>query len=306
MHRYHAQNDPDLALARAAADQDGVVDIAQLYALGFSYEQVRQRVRRGRLHEIYRGVYAVGHRRLTIRGWLRAALLAGGAHAFLSHRTAAAVRCGGRVQLRRIELTVPSGHTPPRREPGLVFHRTTNPIDPREVSPVAGLAASTIPRILVELSRQASEYEIRELLAESVRTAQFDPEALEAAIQRHSSRPGVRKLKRIADYYRPLPDCKSEFEREWDREHARRPEIPPCERNVKLGIWEVDCHWPEQRVALELDGRRFHSAQQDFERDRRKDTALQLLHQKPMRAGYWMWKRDKEEVIGSLLKLLAL
>src|SRR5581483_11908598 len=135
-----------------------------------------------------------------------------------------------------------------------------------------------------ELSFQAEDDAISRLLAESVRCGHFDPERLEAAIRRHEGRPGVGRLKQIADYYRPLPDRKSEYERDWDREHARRPEIPPCERNVIFHGWELDCHWPEQKVALELDGRHFHTAQLDFEKDRRKDTALQIRQQKPMPA----------------------
>jgi hypothetical protein len=55
-----------------------------------------------------------------------------------------------------------------------------------------------------------------------------------------------------------------------------------------------------------LDGRRYHAAQADFEKDRRKDTALQLLRIMPIRASYWMWVRDKERVIADLLALLAL
>src|SRR6202034_1033586 len=113
------------------------------------------------------------------------------------------------------------------------------------------------------------------------------------------------------DYYRPLGDRKSELERMFQREHAHRREIPPCERNVELTdthgvVWEVDCLWREQGVALELDGRRFHAAQRDYDKDRRKDTALQLMRISPMRASYWMFVKDQEGVFADLLALLAL
>src|SRR3954469_1207906 len=48
-------------------------------------------VRSGWLHEVHRGVYAVGHRKLTQRGWWMAAVLAAGPGAVLSHRAAAAL-----------------------------------------------------------------------------------------------------------------------------------------------------------------------------------------------------------------------
>jgi very-short-patch-repair endonuclease len=54
-------------------------------------------------------------------------------------------------------------------------------------------------------------------------------------------------------------------------------------RNVHIEGWEIDCWWPEQRVALELDGRPYHVAVTDMERDRTKDIKLGLSAIKPMR-----------------------
>jgi very-short-patch-repair endonuclease len=299
----HAPLTPDQRLSSLADTQEGVVHIAQLYELGFSLAQVKLRVRRGSLHQLYRGVYAVGRRRLSVRGRLLAAWFAAGPASFFSGRTAAAIRQLAPINLARIELTIPVGHTPSRT--GLVLHRTRSAIN-FDVSPIGGLPTATVARLLVEVSAKATAAQVEDLIAAAVRNDTFDPLALEVAIQRHKHRRGVALLKEVADYYRPLPDRKSELERMFDREHARRPEIPPCQRNVIIGGWEIDCHWPQQRVALELDGRRYHTAVQDFDKDRRKDTALQLLHLKPMRASYWMWVRDKELVIADLLALLAL
>jgi hypothetical protein len=305
MNPSNSQQSPDVLMAARAARQSGVVSIEQLYRLGFSLDQVKTRVRRGQLHRIYDGVYAVGHRDFPLRGRLLAALFVGGDDAFLSHRTAGGLRGVCALDPGRIELTVIADRTPRARE-GLVFHRTTTLLDEAEVGRHRGLRTATVPRVLVDLAAKASAVQIEELIAEAVRNDVFEPLAFEAALLRHSSRRGVARLRAVADYYRPLPDRKSEFERDWDREHAKRPEIPPCERNVVIDGWEIDCCWRTQGVALELDGRRYHTALQDFEKDRRKDTALQLMRLKPMRAGYWMFKRDKEQVIRDLLGLLAL
>jgi predicted transcriptional regulator of viral defense system len=86
------QPDPvDAAIAALATRQHGVVEYRQLLALGLSRQSIDHRVRAGRLHRIHRGVYAVGHRRLTQRGRWMAAVLAGGKAAVLSHRSAAAL-----------------------------------------------------------------------------------------------------------------------------------------------------------------------------------------------------------------------
>src|SRR3954451_18554662 len=69
-----------------AERQHGVVARRQL---GWSAAQVKTALAAGRLHEVHRGVYAVGHRRLSMRGrWMAGVLATGGV---LSHRSAAAL-----------------------------------------------------------------------------------------------------------------------------------------------------------------------------------------------------------------------
>jgi hypothetical protein len=69
-----------------------VLSLHALRACGLDDHAIARRVRDGRLHRLYRGVYAVGHRALTLRGRFRAAVLACGETAVLSH-FAAAVFC---------------------------------------------------------------------------------------------------------------------------------------------------------------------------------------------------------------------
>src|SRR5215212_11087849 len=76
------------AVAKLAVRQHGVVAVRQLYSLGLSDRQLRHRVACGWLHRVHRGVYAVGHLRLTLEGWWLAAVLAGGEGAILSHQAA--------------------------------------------------------------------------------------------------------------------------------------------------------------------------------------------------------------------------
>src|SRR4051794_22356826 len=80
----------DEAIARLAVRQHGVVALAQLRELGLSARAVQARAARGRLHRLYRGVYALGHVALTVQGTRLAAVLACGPAAVLSHRSAAA------------------------------------------------------------------------------------------------------------------------------------------------------------------------------------------------------------------------
>ena len=77
-------------IAELADRQHGVVATWQLREFGFTHNEIRYRAAVGRLHRIYQGVYAVGHRKLTPHGHRMAAVLAYGPDAVISHQTAAA------------------------------------------------------------------------------------------------------------------------------------------------------------------------------------------------------------------------
>ena len=79
----------DAVIAAFAGRQHGVVGRAQLLAAGIETTAIKRRVQASRLHPLYRGVYAVGHRVLTQRGrWMAATLATNGV---LSHRSAGAL-----------------------------------------------------------------------------------------------------------------------------------------------------------------------------------------------------------------------
>lgn len=101
--RYAAEDrahDPAVAMAALAACQHGVAARRQLTDLGLTRHEVARMLRRGHLHAVHRGVFAVGHRRLTRDGSRMAAVLASGAGAALSHRTAP--RRPGTPNVRRL------------------------------------------------------------------------------------------------------------------------------------------------------------------------------------------------------------
>jgi hypothetical protein len=77
-------------LASLATRQHGVVARWQLLLLGFTSDTIQDALEAGRLLPVRRGVYAVGHRRLTTQSRRMAAVLACGPEAVLSHRTAIA------------------------------------------------------------------------------------------------------------------------------------------------------------------------------------------------------------------------
>jgi hypothetical protein len=81
----------DRIIGAIAASQHVVVARWQLLQAGLTARQIEIRLEAGRLHEIHRGVYLVGHNVPPALAIEHAALLACGERAVLSHRSAANV-----------------------------------------------------------------------------------------------------------------------------------------------------------------------------------------------------------------------
>jgi hypothetical protein len=148
--------------------------------------------------------------------------------------------------------------------------------------------------------------QLQDLITFGVRKRLFKPHEVEAALERHSRRPGIATLKAAVERYRPHPDRKSNFERSFDADMFTRPQIPPYEKNVHKGVWEIDCLFSVQGVAVELDARDYHATIQDFDKDRKKDGELQMMGFKPLRITDFMWEYDRASAIADLEAFLGL
>jgi predicted transcriptional regulator of viral defense system len=95
-------------VSKLAARQHGVVEHSQLIELGMSKHTIGRWVRAGRLHRVHRGVFAVGHPRLTPEGRFLAAVFACGPGAVLSHESAAVLWGLRRPRGPRIDVTAPT------------------------------------------------------------------------------------------------------------------------------------------------------------------------------------------------------
>ncbi len=104
----------DRVIAKIAARQHGVVSAAQLRARRDRPDRdITRRVQAGRLHRLHRGVYAVGHTRLSFEGRCMAAVLAlgEGQPCQPPQRGGASGACSGRMH-GPIDVTRPGGRRP--------------------------------------------------------------------------------------------------------------------------------------------------------------------------------------------------
>ena len=293
-------------MAQLARRQDGVLSVHQLRASGVDDHRLKRLVAQGRFVPRHRGVYADALMKPTPRAHLLAALLALRETAFLSRRTALALHGVRAVNLRAIEVTVVAEHTP--RHPGLIVHRTRVEPDDDEVRTRDGLTTASASLALVETAGRETDAELDRLIAELARRRALDLQRIDAVLARRAGVRGAARLRAALARYRPpgIDHDASGLERDFAAWLATHPEIPPPQRNVKLGTWEIDFLWPEQRLAVETDGDRYHCTPAELERDRVKDAWLQRHGHHVLRVTEFRFANDRPAVRSDLLAMLDL
>ncbi|MDA0167510.1 type IV toxin-antitoxin system AbiEi family antitoxin domain-containing protein [Solirubrobacter taibaiensis] len=226
-----------------AARQWGVVDLDDLRACGLSQQAVSKRVAAGRLVRMYQGVWAVGYLPLSLEGRFLAAVLACGPGAALSHWSAV-VHWGMREWIEHVpHVTSPAL----RRQPGIVHHRS----EQFERTIHRGIPVTTPVRTICDIAATASLKVLR-----SVMNQAFGLELVRHTELILYSGRGAKKLRRVLTDAAPT---KSELENlvlALIREAGLpRPLVNPRLRGTD---YIPDFLWPNERLILEADSRRFH------------------------------------------------
>lgn len=185
----------DARIAELAERQHGVVDTEQLVGLGLTRPAIESRKRRGSLHPVHRGVYAVGHRRLSYDGRCVAALRAYGSRAVLSHVTAAARWDLRRSSSRRIHVSV-AGRAGVIERDGTVLHRPRS-IYASEVDTVDGMRVTSVARTLLDLSGMLARGPLERAVERSLFLQLFDLDAVVSVMGRHRGCRGIATLRAI-------------------------------------------------------------------------------------------------------------
>ena len=291
----------DHRIAELAARQGGVVSRKQLFGLGLSAAAIDLRVRRGRLHLVHRGVYAVGHKLVTTRGSYFAALLAVDG-AVLSHGTAAAIWDWRVDRGRRVHVTA-SGDAGRRSRPGLVVHRCR--IDSEQITQHDGLTVTRPERTLLDLAPVLDRAALEQCLARAVMLRHFDRRAFEQLVRASPRRAGVPLLRELLPEWdgRSAP-TRSVLEERF-LELCRRAELPRPLVNSLAEGFEVDFAWPGQRLIVEVDGYAFHASGSAFERDRARDAVLTLAGWRVLRFSWRQVVQEPRHVVAVIEECMA-
>jgi putative AbiEi antitoxin of type IV toxin-antitoxin system/uncharacterized protein DUF559 len=296
----------DVAIKRLAERQHGVVSLPQLRTLGLGTDAVGKRVATGRLTRLHRGVYAVGHGRLTLRGHWMAAVLAYGPNAVLSHRSAAALH-GIRPDNRpKTDITIPSPSA--RRRPGIDVHRSAI-LEPKDISTVDSIPCTTLARTLLDLAEVVDRPGLKKALDQAEVLRIFDLRATDDVLSRAPGRRGAAVLAQIlAEYDGPTLTDQELEERFFILCEAASVPLP--EVNVWITLddgtaYKADFLWRAERLIVETDGWASHGTRTAFEHDRRRDRRLKLAGWDVIRFTWRDIEREPDEVTATLAALWA-
>jgi hypothetical protein len=243
-----------------------VITTAQLRAAGLTDSSVYKRVRAGRLHPLYRGVYAVGHDRLSREAQWIAAVLAAGPGAALSHLAAAAHWQIWRRKVPGIDVIVPGNR---RDRKGFRVHRARH-LHPQDVTTRDGIPITTPARTLVDLASSLTAPQLTNVIHEAAFRNRFDERATRDAIARASGRDLSQLHAALRAHASGSAGTRSEAE---DRFLAAWHGLPQPLVNTKLHGIEVDFHWPDQDLVVEIDGPG-HTRPRTRADDERRDDVL--------------------------------
>ena len=241
---------------------------------------VKARLRAGRLHRVYRGVYAVGHPGLTRHGHWLAAVKACGPGALLARHCAGMLYDFLPHEDWWPEVMVVGGI---RGAHGIRVHRT------RSLHTLDRWRHHSIPvtspaRTLLDLAAVLDDRPLRRAMSRAQSRRLTSLRFLGQQIDRSHGRPGRGRFARVLAYG-PAP-TRSELEDRvldlLDAAGIARPDV-----NVPLHIEArrviPDFRWPEQRLCLEADGARWHDNPQARAEDAERQALLEASGERVIR-----------------------
>ena len=285
----------DVAVTRLAARQVGLVTRPQVLTAGLSADQLKRRLSSGLLVASQRGVYRLGGAPQSFEQTLLAACLAAGPRAVASHRSAALLWRLRDVEARVLEITVPGGGQPRLR--GARVHRTRQ-LDRFDVTRLGRIPVTRPTRTLLGLAAVAPEV-VEGALDDALVRELVTVRALIRFLERTGAR-GRDGTARLRNLVRQRLDGQAATESALEDAFVRllrEAGLPPPVRQYAIRLpgrpaVRLDFAYPSRRLAVEVDGRRWHSARADVERDRSKSNLLAALGWRLLRFG-WSDVRDR-------------
>lgn len=266
-------------IAATARAQYGLILRSQLQAAGVSPGTMQRWLGGGRVEAVHRGVYRLAGAPASWEQQVRAAVMAAGAGAVVSHRSAA--RLWGIHQDTAVEVTGDRARAV--RVHGVSVHRSTDLVDAHR-SLRLGFGVTNPLRTLVDLGAVLAPELVEDALDRALGRRLVSVEGVEAMVASlaRRGRIGVGVARAIVDERalgRSRPDSLLEPRMaRLLRTHGLPPFIFQYEvRHAGRFVARIDFADPVLRVALEVDGFESHATPRALQSDLRRQNALVAL-----------------------------
>ena len=258
------------AIARIGGRQENVISHEQLVSAGLGRGAIAHRVRVGWMRRLHRGVYLIGPAPPTPMARARAAVMACGAGAVVSHRSAA-VLLGLLPELgAEIDVTVIARNA--HRQAGIRIHRVTK-MPRHHVATMRGIRVTSVARTICDLAATEPAREVEAAFQEALYRDVVSERQLRAVLDREPHRRGAPVIRALLSDPRMT---RSEKERVLLR-LVDAAQLPRPLTNVRVHGYLVDAFWPQEGLVVEVDGFDAHGHRLAFESNRKRDQVL-LAH----------------------------
>lgn len=199
-----------------------------------------------------------------------AAVLACGADAVLSHRSAAALWGLRSPGATAIDVTVPLGG-PRGPSADLRLHRSSL-AKSRFGTVERGIPVTTVAWTLLDLASVIARHRLRRAVEQADRLTLLDVRAVERAMAASPRRPGSPALRAVLEDMgiHGITHTRSDVEAAFLQACVDRG-LPRPRVNMVVDGVEADFRWPRHRLIVEVDGWAYHRGRAAFSADRARD-----------------------------------
>jgi len=256
------------AITKIAGRQDNVITGDQLRAAGLRRGAIEHRLEARTMQRLHKNVFLLGAAPPTPMARARAAVLACGADAVASHRSAAYL-FGFLPEIEGAAVHVTVVGRNPGEHPGIRLHWVKR-LERPDVTTINGFNVTSVARTICDLAATESSRDTERAFQEALFRDKTIDRAVAAVLQREPRRRGAPVIRSLLQDPRLT---RSERERRILRLIAQA-QLPKPLTNVPLHGYVADVFWPQHKLILEFDGWQGHGHRLAFESNRKRDQVM--------------------------------
>lgn len=236
-----------------------------------------------------------------------AALLLSGREAALSHFSAARRHCLDVPNSNEVQLTVPHGASRLTLQRIETFR--SRDFGFHDMTLKGRFRVTTVERTIFDLAAFLERGQLRAALHSAVRADQGTVarcwKILNANGPGHRGATTLRALLwELEEDREPTDSALEALTMELGLATGRRPQLHFKVMTLDGTLAELDFAWPERKLALEVDGWRYHASKDAFENDRARDASLFVSGWGVLRFTWRRVAKERDAVLGTLMRAL--